>query len=312
MSVIERRTITNRDEWLGWRKHNLGASEIPACFGVHPFKTLAELVAEKRGVQGLGPDPEDAMIRRGNALEDDAADEVAKLQTTWEISKNTSYFVDPELRLAATPDFVCIDPEREGFGCLQTKVVSPASFRRYWTEEDAPFYAVLQTETEIMLSGASWGAIAPLIVGDHIWDCPRIYPIPRIADAESRIIETAKKFWAAFDAGEEPTIDFERDEKLIALLYPNSAPGKIADLTQDNRIQELLAERELKRWALDDLKKEVAAIETEIKAKLGDAEIAIVQGWRLSLKTQHRKAYSVPASSFRVLRADRITEKAKT
>jgi len=302
--MIERRTITDHDEWLSWRRQNLGASEIAACFGLHPFKTIADVVADKRGLDA-GPDPNSPLLRRGNALEDDAADEVAKLKSTWEINKNTSYFVDAELRLAATPDFVCVDPERDGFGVLQIKVIAPSVFKREWSEDASPFHVVLQVETEMMMSGASWGAIAPLVVGDYMFEVPHIYDVPRNADAEQRIVEAAKKFWAAFDAGDEPSIDYERDEKLIALLYPNATPGKIVDLTGDNRIKDLLSAREMLRWDLADLKKKLDAAETEIKAKMRDAEIAIVDGWRLNYRTISKRGYTVAPSTYRRLYAER-------
>src|SRR5215813_11727946 len=143
--TIERRTITDRESWLVWRTEYLTASDIGACFGVHPYdKTLAQVSAEKRGLGGLGPDPESELIIRGNALEDDARDEVARLQPTWEINKSTSFYVDQEHRLAATPDFVCVDPERDGFGCLQIKVIASSIFREKWTEDLAPFGFILQ------------------------------------------------------------------------------------------------------------------------------------------------------------------------
>jgi predicted phage-related endonuclease len=311
---VERREIRDRAEWLAWRRENLGASEIASCFGLNPFKTLAKLVAQKRGIEGAD-DPESVMLRRGIALEDDAADEVAKLKPDWEIVKNRTYFVDRELRLAATPDFICIDPARndparEDFGVLQIKVVSPASFRKHWSEHDAPFYAVLQTEMEMLMSGASWGAVAPLIVGDYVFEVPQIYDVPRVASAEQRVVEAAKKFWAAFDAGEDPTIDYERDEKLIALLYPRSISGKIIDLTGDNRIKDLLTEREGLLWTIGDANKKRETIETEIKAKMGDAEIGVVDGWRLTLKEV--KATVVKEylrKAYRQIRATRITDK---
>ena len=49
----------------------------------------------------------------------------------------------------------------------------------------------------------------------------------------------------------------------------------------------------------------VKEIETEIKAKLRDAEEARVAGWKITWKAQERAAYTVKASKSRPLR---ITE----
>jgi hypothetical protein len=47
-----------------------------------------------------------------------------------------------------------------------------------------------------------------------------------------------------------------------------------------------------------------------MREKLGDAEIAMVQGWRVSLKTTRREERVQKASSSRVLRTSRIEEDA--
>ena len=306
---IERRKITDRNQWLQWRRSNLNASEIAACFGLHPFLTFAQLVAQKHGVEGLGPDPESALIRRGNALEDDARDEVEKLHPQWEIVKNNDYFIDAEHRLGATPDFLCVDPDRRGFGVLQTKVVANPIFRREWQDDTPPYYAILQTATEMLLADAAWGAIAPLVIGDFSFEVPQVYVIERHPDAEHRLLDAAANFWRKFDADELPTIDYDRDQKLIALLYPAEVPGKVVDLSTDNRVRKLLETRELLRATKTDIEKRLEAAETEIKAKIADAEIAIVDGWKVTLKQQHRKAHWTKESTFRVLRANRIIAK---
>src|SRR5215831_6523165 len=126
--MIEQRRIISDEEWLAWRRDNLNASEVAACYGLHPHMTLAQLVALKRGIEGLGPDPEAVLIRRGHALEDDAADEVGRLQPTWVIEKAQDYYIDVEHRLACTPDFFVRDPDRSGHGVLQIKVVSRPIF----------------------------------------------------------------------------------------------------------------------------------------------------------------------------------------
>jgi predicted phage-related endonuclease len=102
-------------------------------------------------------------------------------------------------------------------------------------------------------------------------------------------------------AGRKPSPDFARDAELIASLYPEEEPLKTIDLTGNNMLPVILAERA-------DLKRHVAKAEqrldeinTEIKFAMGDAEIATLPGFTISLKTQHRKAYTAKATSFRKL-----------
>jgi predicted phage-related endonuclease len=297
--------------WDEERPALLNASEIAAKFGVHDYKTLAAVVAAKRKLSGLDPDPESALIRRGHALEDDAIDEIQKLCPTWRISRNTNHYVDRKHRMAAIPDALVSDPDRRGVGSLQIKVVSAPVFRRKWPDQTPPLCYLLQLAQEMMLiPDCTWGAIGALVIGDFSFDA-HVYPVERNVTAENRLRTAAAEFWWAFDQGEMPAIDFERDGALIALMFPTETPGKVIDLTTDNSIRELLDRREILKDTAKDIEARLKTCETEIKAKLGDAEGALVPGWKVTLKTQHRSAYQVKESSFRVLRTIRNREESK-
>ena len=291
--------------WRDERPRLLNASEISCCFGLNDYKTLAQLVAEKRGLTGLEADPESALIRRGHALEDDAVDEIQKLRPTWRISLNKDHYVDHGHRMAAIPDAIVRDPERDGIGALQIKVVSRPVFARKWQDDTPPLGYLLQLAQEMMLiPGCTWGAIGALVIGDFTFNA-YVYPVDRNRTAETRLRTAAGDFWSAFDRGDTPVIDFERDGALIALMFPTATPGKIVDLSTDNAVGELLERREMLKATAKDVETQLKLAETAIKAKLGDAEGALVPGWRVTLKTQHRSAYEVAESTFRVLRAVR-------
>jgi hypothetical protein len=81
------------------------------------------------------------------------------------------------------------------------------------------------------------------------------------------------------------------------------------DLGQDNRLLAILPEREVLKDRIDGDKKQIDAFDAEIKYKLGDAEVAELPGWRISLKEEQRREYTVPASSRRVLRVKQLKEK---
>ena len=106
-------------------------------------------------------------------------------------------------------------------------------------------------------------------------------------------------------AGREPKIDYERDGALLAVLYPHETPGKVIDLTGDNELPEKLDRLERVKSEIKAAKTAQDTITAEIRAKMKDAEIAIVQGWRLTLKENHRDGYTVAPTSFRQLRANR-------
>lgn len=301
--MIERHPVKDEASWLALRKRDVTASVVAALFGAHPYETSLGLYAAKSGVEM--PEPDSAVLRRGRLLEGAVAAAVSEQHPEWRIEKATEYLRDPDLRLGATPDFY-IHGDPRGLGILQAKTVAPSAFRKHWTDGMPPFWIALQNATEMMLEPeAAFGVVAALVIDPFKLDCA-IYPIPRHAGAEQRIRDAVAAFWQDLDAGREPSPDYGRDADLVAALYPAETPAKAIDLSGDNMLPVLLAERaELKaRIAADE--KRAKEIETEIKFKMQDAEIGTCGGFNITFKTQHRKAFSVPASSSRVLRiADR-------
>ena len=290
--------------WDTERAGLINGSEIGSLFGVG-YKTLARITAEKRDRSFDDSDPDSPLLERGNDFQEAATKQVQKLRPTWRIIRNTNHYVDRKHRMAAIPDNLVEAPERPGIGILEIKVVAAPIFRTQWPDDTPPLKHLLQLEQQMMLvPGATWGAIGALVVGEFKYQA-YVYEIERNLKAESRLRTAVAEFWQKFDAGDQPVIDFARDGDLIALMYPAEVPGKIIDLSTDNLIGELLERRENLRATVKDFEQRLDACETEIKSKITDAEIALVNGWRVSLKLQHRKEHMVKASSFRVLRATR-------
>jgi predicted phage-related endonuclease len=297
--MIERIPITDRESWLALRKKDVTASVVAALFGAHPYETALGLYAEKAGVEM--PDIDNAVLRRGRLLEGAVAAAVAEQHPEWRIIKATDYLRDPDAKIGATPDFY-IEGDPRGLGVLQAKTVAPGQFRKHWTDETPPLWIMLQNATELMLEHeATWGAVAVLIVDPWKLDCP-IYPIPKHAGVEKRIRDAVAAFWSDIEAGREPNPDYGRDADLLAALYPTEIPSKVVDLTSDNHLPVLLAERAeiLDRMKVDSSRAD--QIETEVKFKLGHAAAASHPDWTITWKTQHRKARMQHASDFRVLR----------
>jgi predicted phage-related endonuclease len=302
--MILRRLITSEEEWLSWRREALNASEIGACGGYYPYRSLAQIVVIKRGLD-IGPDPLSPLLQRGHDLEETVARMLQRKFPRWQITKNNDYYVDTDRRMGATPDYFAVDPDRLGTGCVQIKVVAEPIFKRDWTEDSYPFWITLQVQQEMLLTGARWGVVAVLPFGGFTWDV-KTYPMEPHAPAQARLIEMAEKFWADFDAGRDPEIDYARDSKLIDLLFPAAEPETIVDLTGDNEIDALLEELEREKKNKKDAEAAIMKADGRIKAKIGAHEKAAVRGWRLTWKEQHKKGFWTKPTSFRVLRATRI------
>jgi len=311
--MITSRAITSESEWLEWRRQDVTASDVAALFGLHPYKTLLELWAEKSGVD-LGREKETAAMRRGRILEPSVAAAVAIERPKWTLTPSRVYLREQVSRIGATPDFDIYDQRRfVGRGILQAKTVSPSVFDEQWTAESPPFWIVLQAQTELMLRpDADFGAVAALIIDPWRFDVA-IYEMEPHPEAHDRIRAAVVKFWQAVDAGAQPPADFNRDGDLLAALYPRErierpdvnmdGNGRIAVLLRERR-RLIAGKRETARW--------LGAINTELKAMLRDAESAYGRDWRVTWKTQKRTPrYDVGGVS-RVLRITDHTGKTET
>lgn len=301
--MIERIPITNELQWLELRKPFFNASHIAALFGAHPFTTVAQIVAEKRGL--LPPQEDTTLLRRGRKLESVAASEAKEQRKDWTIFKANELLCDRELRLAATPDYYIDRFSDQKRGVLELKVVSSGVFARDWDEMIPPLHVLLQLQAQMLLDNSDFGAIGALIIGEHEFDC-RVYEVPRHAPTEQKILDAVKRFWADFDAGRAPEFDFIKDKAAIRALYPAHLAGKHVEMSHDNRLYELLQQRQQlvdENKAVGD---QLEAVNNEIISKIGDAETISCGAWHVSYRLQHRKEYVVHATSYRVLRPKEV------
>ena len=142
--------ITGIGEWLERRRHHITASRIAALFGLHPFLSLDGLVAELLGQSGEVPN---SSMRDGHILEAGFPYAVNADGKPWDLVKANTYHWLPEHRLGATPDFWIGDD-----GLLQAKTASVQQWEKW--RGTIPAAYTLQTLTEMIVTGRSWGVLA--------------------------------------------------------------------------------------------------------------------------------------------------------
>lgn len=299
MGTIERHAVTDRETWLAMRKQDVTASDMGALFGCHPWRSALALYVDKTETVSL-EQADNSVLRRGRILEDAVARAVSEEQPTWQIEKAQEYVRDSLNRIGCTPDFYLLAGERRGV--MQTKTVARDAFRKSWGDLPPP-YVVLQNATEMMLLGLDWGVIAALVVDPYKLDI-HIYQLTRNAALEQTIRRNVAKFWETTDAREMPNVDFERDEAQLAALYPQEEVGKVADLSGDNMLPQLLVEREDLTAMIKTAEVRRMVIDNEIKAKMQDAERGVVDDWKITWKM--RAGYTAEVKPSRVLRVKRM------
>lgn len=307
---LEILTPSSRAEWLAARTQSLGASEVAALFGVHPFTSIYELHHVKAGTVQI-ESAETAPLRRGRHLEQVAVNFLAEERPAWTVTANPMpggrFYRDLGAGLSCTPDAFIADPEREGGGIAQIKSVEPSVFRAKWRTEDGliepPLYVAIQAIQEAALTGASWAVVCPLVVGFGL-EMP-ILEVPLHLGLIDQIRARAADFWQRVAEGRAPDPDYAKDGALLAQLHADD-DGSEVDLTGDNRIVELLDLREgLKEREQDGAaaEKERKILDAEILSKLQNAARGrLADGRSIEAKTIRRAAYQAKASSYRSIK----------
>lgn len=299
---VERWPVGDEAAWHARRQADMTASVAGALLGVHEFVSYYDLWCLKAGLIERSAEDSPAM-RRGRLLEDDAIQVLGEDHEGWRVAPCGFYYRHPSWRIGATPDAVAIDPLRKGFGAVQIKSVEPSIFRSKWQGEDGiepPLWITVQAIIEATLMGASWAAVAPIVVG-HGVDVPLI-EIPVHAGIMDKLRAETAVFWASVEEGNAPEPDFRTDAATIAGLHPEDN-GQEIDLTGSNDLPELADELAVIRARGKADEARAAEIKARFRYEIGAAEAALLGGGRrVTLRTISRPGFWVEPTTFRVLR----------
>jgi hypothetical protein len=307
--AIESIPINNREQWLKLRGQDITASVAGALLGVHEYVSAYGLWALKSGLITEDPD-ESAAMKRGRLLEPVAVALLQEMKPTWTLQHGGVYLRDAAARLGATPDVIVDDPAR-GRGVVQIKSVEGSIFRKKWRDADTgeiapPLWIAVQGIVEAHLVGATWAAVAPLVVGFGV-DL-HLIDIPIHAGVIERLKLEIVAFWQRVAEKRPYEPDYGTDGAIIAQLYGQDN-GTTIDLSSDNRMPELLALDEQLGDAISTNSEQRKEVRNEILAKLGVATGAMCSGWTVAAKTINRKGYEVKPSSYRQIRTKRLQQR---
>lgn len=315
---IETITVGSRADWLELRLRDVTASAAAALFGIHPYITALSLYQLKTGASREDPE-ESGPMQRGRLLEPVAVQLLRERFPDWKFAANSGqgqkYVRDSELRIGCTPDVFARKPDGTKV-IVQIKSVQELIFRDKWRggdrrgEIEAPLWIAVQANVEAHLTGAAEVYVAPMVVSHGI-DI-ELLQIPKHAGAWSELKQRVSTFWKQVESGTPPTADFDADAELIRAINADATPGKTIDLSSNNRIGEIIAKRaeysaiESQAREAEKLRK---ALDTEIIAMVGDAEVALLPGGgTMTVKRTDVGKRIVEAYSFRQVRFPKGTK----
>ena len=305
MSEVARevRQIESTGAWLDWRREDLTASRIPALWNLHPYLSREQLADIMRATTsaGSGTPPDNSAMRRGRIFEAAVAAAIAEERPEWTLTKASTYHRIPSLRVGCTPDYFATStlPKEPGRGIIQIKTAAPRVWERW--QGRAPLPYIIQTLTEAVVCDCAWAWLVIMVMSDSY--PVHYFSVARHAEAETRILVAATKWWAAYDAGELPGTAAGAAELEAAF-----DDGSHVDLSDNNYLVNMLPERDRLKAEVSKAEKHIADIDAALKAAMGSAATAWLPGYNISWKTQHRRETVIAARDIRVLRVRAVSE----
>lgn len=295
-----------REEWLEARNKGIGASEVAAVLGESKWATPLSVWSRKVGLSK--PKTETQAMQAGHYLEpavtrwfeDDTG-------LTCEDPGEFTIFWHPDAPIFATPDRFIVQPSDTlfeelfatpcpgGKGLLEIKTTS--AFNKEAWEDEPPLMYQLQVQAQMAATGCRWAVIVVLIGGNRMeW-----FYVKRHSELIQQIVPKLAHWWGKHVVNQiEPEVIRGSDIDALNDIHA-TAEGKTVQFPE--RMAQLDSELVSAKTSVKNMNSRIKDIEAQIRQFMGDAEYGVMpDGHTYTLKTQHRKSFTVKASTTRVLR----------
>ena len=289
--------VTQRAEWLAWRRNGIGGSDIAAILGHSTWASPWSLWAEKTGLytppdhmterQQIGLDLERAiavMFERKTGLH-------VVGEQTWIERPGDGWARCTVDGFAADGPTAALDDVHGGF--------EAKTDGRFSWPDGIPISYQCQGQWNMWVSGMSRWWFAVLHAGFRF----EVYELEADPVDQAHIVAAARTFWHDRVLTGNPPATDGHDATLAAIAeaWPTEQTGKSVDL--DAAASEAFEAWQRARGYRLHWERQEKALKAELQAVVADAETACLNGVPvLSYRSQTRQPYTVEAATFRVLR----------
>lgn len=255
-----------REEWLERRRLGIGSSDIAALAGADPYRTPLDVWLDKTGREPDGI--ETRPMRLGKRLEPIILGEYQE-ETGRRAILNGHLYQHRDVEIAlATPDAFEIDLDRDGIELKAPGVRQKGEWGKSGTDEIPENY-LAQVAWQMFVTGRTRWHVAALFGNEAF----RVYRIERDLELEGGLVEIAQRFWRDHVVtGKAPALDAsESARRYVHSLYPRER-GALVEVKPDSWEESLVLELAQRRAEIATAEEKAAAVETRVKALIGDAE----------------------------------------
>jgi putative phage-type endonuclease len=298
----------SRQEWAKARRRGLGGSDVAAACGLSPWTTPYQLWLEKTG--RVAPEPDEAgaeRMRWGTLLEPVLLREWDDRNPAYILTGGAGLYADAAYPwMLATVDGLAWNPDQTLAGVVEAKTGNHRALAQ-WAEDETPVYYVTQVQWYLRILGAPRAFVCALL--DTSTYVERV--IERDEDLITSLIDVAAEFWDFVVHDEPPPVDgSETTRRTLARAWAHA--GEVVELDR-SWLKDVEHRAELTE-TIGLLEAERAVIDNRVRAAMGAAEVAVIDGQRVAshkapAKPSRSCAYDQLADEHPELYAQYVTEK---
>ena len=271
-TIADTRKMSHED-WLEMRKAGIGGSDCAAAVGLSRWKSPFKLWSEK--TDRIVPSKAGEAAYWGSVMEPILRAEVAKRMPEAEVRECPFFLRSKEhpYMLANIDGYI---HENGSFSVLEIKTANAFAAVQDW-QNGLPIEYYCQVMHYMAVTGMNNAYVAVLLGGNNFV----IQKIDRDEDMIQHIIQMEEHFWYEYMLKDTPPEATAKDNEVLGQLYPKSEekavemPTTARDILTDyeKACQDLAAAKEAKEQA-----------EAKLKMMLADAEVGIIDGYKISWK----------------------------
>jgi putative phage-type endonuclease len=277
-----------REEWLAVRRQGIGGSDVAAILGMDRYRGPLHVYQDKRGelVERRNPRLERA-ARRGHRLEGLVAELFSEETGLWVVDSPGTFQNASHPHMLVNLDRAVFDTRPGDLaelagdgGVLECKSRTWRSARREdWSGDEPPDGPAIQAYWGMAVTGYRRGWVAGLLDDDFAW-----FALEWDDELIGHLMAMVDRFWHEHVVPGVPPEpgDLESTDELLGRMWTVTADSvKLFTAEQAAEAEALIARRRELAAQREELDRDLGAVENQLKANLGDAEIAIAPGREL-------------------------------
>ena len=271
--IADTRKMSHQD-WLQMRKAGIGGSDCAAAVGLSRWKSPFQLWSEK--TDRIVPTKAGEAAYWGSVMEPILRAEVAKRMLEAEVRECPFFLRSKEhpYMLANIDGYV---RENGSFSCLEIKTANAFAAVQDW-QNGLPIEYYCQVMHYMAVTGMASAYVAVLIGGNTF----EIQKYDRDEDMIQHIIQMEEHFWYEYMLKDTPPEATAKDNEFMCQLYPKAAAEKQIELPAEAK--DILTDYERANHNLTVAKEAKEMAEARLKALLQDAEVGVIEGYKISWK----------------------------